>query len=262
MKPAAPSWERRLFPLYHWSQVEVTAVQAALRAQFEQWGLPERIRVDNGVPWGNWSDLPPPVVLWWVGLGIAPIWNHPHCPKENAKVERCNGTVNRWGEPERCADYPAWETKLLWVARVQREVYPAVGGQSRLAAYPALSAPPRPYTAEQEAAVWDLQRVDAFLAQGLWPRQVSQRGQISLYGKAYQVGNRRGGEQVWVRFDATTREWVVRGHDGQELVRHGADQITSERICQLQVAKPHASSQKRGQRHNLPPPPAPLLYAG
>jgi hypothetical protein len=239
----------------------VTAVQAALREQFEQWGLPERIRVDNGVPWGNWSDLPPPVVLWWVGLGIGVIWNHVHRPTENAKVERCNGTVNRWGEPARCADYPAWEEKLAWVARVQREVYPAVGGQSRLAAHPTLSAQPRPYAAEQEAAVWDLERVSAFLAEGLWPRQVSQRGQISLYGKAYQVGSGHGGEQVWVRLEAATREWVVRGHDGQELVRHAADQITTERICQLQVAKPHASSKKGSQRHNLPPQPAPLLYA-
>ena len=32
------------FPLYHWSQVPATAVQQALREQFEQWGLPARIR--------------------------------------------------------------------------------------------------------------------------------------------------------------------------------------------------------------------------
>jgi hypothetical protein len=76
-----------------------------------------------------------------------------------------------------------------------------------------------------------------------------------------QVGSGHGGEQVWVRFEAATREWVVRGHDGEELVRHGADQITTERICELRVAKPHASSKKGSQRQNLPPQPAPLLYA-
>lgn len=238
-----------------------TAVQAALRAQFEQWGLPARIRVDNGAPWGTWSDLPPPLVLDWVGLGIGVIWNHPHCPKENAKVERCNGTVNRWGEPARCADYPAWEKKLAWLARVQRAEYPAVKGQSRLAAYPALSIPARPYAAAQEAEQWDLERVAQFLGAGRWPRQVSQRGQISLYGKAYQVGSRHGGKEVWVRFEAVTRQWVVQDQEGQELVRHAADQITRERIRQLQVAKPHASAKQRGQRQNLPPQPAPLLYA-
>lgn len=234
-------------------------MQAALRQQFEQWGLPERIRVDNGAPWGNGSDLPPPLVLWWLGLGIAPIWNHPHRPTENAKVERSNGTWYRWGEPEQCADAAAWEEKLAWAARVQREEYPAIGGQSRLAAHPALKERPRPYAAAEEAEQWELERVTTYLAQGLWPRQVSQRGQISLYGKAYQVGERHGGKQVWVRFDAADRAWVVQGADGQEWVRHTADQITAERICQLQVAKPHASSKKR--HPNLPPLYKPILYA-
>jgi len=234
-------------------------VQQALRDQFEQWGLPAQIRVDNGAPWGNWSDLPPPVVLWWLGLGIGVIWNHPHRPTENAKVERCHGTWYRWAEPAQCADAAAWSAQLAWAVQVQREEYPTVGGQSRLAAHPALTARPRPYGAAQEAAQWELARVTTYLAQGLWPRQVSQRGQISLYGQAYQVGGRHGGQPVWVRFDATERQWVVQGADGQELVRHAAEQITAERICQLQVAKPHASSQKR--RPNLPPQPAPILYA-
>jgi hypothetical protein len=240
--------------------VEPAAVQQALREQFERWGLPERIRVDNGVPWGNWSDLPPPLVLWWLGLGIGVIWNHPHRPTENAKVERCNGTWHRWGEPAQCADAAAWAKKLAWAVRVQREEYPAVGGQSRLAAFPPLEARPRPYAAEREGAQWELERVTTYLSQGLWPRQVSLRGQISLYGKAYQVGERHGGKQVWVRFDATQRQWIVQGPDGQELVRHPADQITAERIGQLQVAKPHASSQKK-RRPNLPPPFKPILIA-
>jgi hypothetical protein len=236
-------------------------VQQALREQFTQWGLPARIRVDNGVPWGNWSDLPPPLTLWWVGLGIGVIWNHPHCPQENAKVERCNGTVNRWGEPEQCADLAAWEAKLQWAARVQREQYPAVRGQSRLVAYPALREPARPYTAAQEEEQWDLTRVGAFLAQGLWPRQVSTSRQISLYGQAYRVGKARPGQPVWVRFDASTQEWVVQDRDGTELVRHRAEQITTERIGRLQVAKPHASSQKPRRRRNLSSPPTPILYA-
>jgi hypothetical protein len=215
--------------------------------------------VDNGAPWGNGSDLPPPLVLWWLGLGIGVIWNHPHCPKENAKVERSNGTWYRWAEPEQCANAAAWAEQLAWAARVQREEYPSVGGQSRLAAHPDLACSPRPYTAAQEAAQWQLSRVTSYLTQGLWPRQVSQRGQISLYGKAYQVGERHRGQPVWVRFDAAEREWVVQGAEGEELVRHLADQFTVERISRLQVAKPHASSKKR--RPNLPPPVTPKLYA-
>jgi hypothetical protein len=242
--------------------VPATAVQQVLREQFEQWGLPARIRVDNGVPWGHGGDLPPPLTLWWVGLGIGIIWNHPHRPTENATVERANGTVNRWGEPERCADFPAWKAKLQWASQVQREVYPAVGGQSRWAAYPALGVRARPYTAAREAKQWDLTRVDRFLASGLWPRQVSTSRQISLYGQAYRVGKAKPGQPVWVRFDAATRQWVIQGDDGCEWVRHRADQITTERIRGLKVAKPHASGRRRRKGPNLAPQPAIKPYAG
>jgi hypothetical protein len=261
MRPVGRCFRRRLFPLSHWTQVAPTVVQQALREQFEQWGLPERLRVDNGLPWGNASDLPPPLSLWCVGLGIGMIWNRPYTPTENAKVERANGTLYRWGEPEQCPDFAAWEAKLDWVAQVQREQYPAVGGQSRRAAYPALTERLRPYTVAGEAEQWDLERVATFLSQGLWPRQVSTSRQISLYGKAYSVGEAKPGEQVWVRYDAETGEWVMQGREGRELARHRADQITAERIRALQVSKPHASSQKARKRRNLPPSETVILYA-
>jgi hypothetical protein len=236
------------------------AVQAALRGVFERWGRPERLRVDNGGPWGPGDDLPPSLMLWLIGLGIAPIYNPPARPTENAKVERSNGTVNRWGEPTRCPSYAAWEEKLKWVARVQREEYPAVGGKSRLAAHPELTAPPRPYRREEEEAEWKLERVTSYLGAGKWPRQVSQRGQISLYGKAYEVGRGHRGQQVWVRFDATTCEWVIEGKEGEQLRRHPAEQITRERIRELKVSKPHASS-KKGSRPEEQRPNATLRFA-
>ena len=35
-------------------------VAQALRLYFTRWGLPARLRVDNGTPWGNWNDLATP----------------------------------------------------------------------------------------------------------------------------------------------------------------------------------------------------------
>jgi hypothetical protein len=222
------------------------AVQQALEDLFARWGRPQRIRVDNGLPWGNPADLPPALALWWVGLGIEPIWNHPHCPKENAKVERCNGLLESWGEPARCPDAAAWEEKVAWVVQTQREVYPAVAGQSRQATYPQLAAAPPP---DGPPAAFDVERVRAYLAQGRWPRRVSKIGQITFYGRGYRVGRPWGGEQVWVRLAAATREWVVAGEDGTELRRYPAEQLSSERICALQVACPHPSAKNR-KRHN------------
>jgi hypothetical protein len=260
MKPVVPCWEWCLSPQYRWSQVGVPQVQQALRELFARWGLPDRIRVDNGVPWGSGADLPAPLALWWLGLGIGVIWNHPYRPTENAKVERQNGTVQRWGEPEQCADWAAWEKKLRWLVRVQGEEYQEGRPLPRLAAHPQLRQRRRDYQMATEASQWELERVIGQLAQGAWPRQVSQRGQISLYGKAYQVGAAVGGQTVWVRLDAATRAWVVEGSEGQELRRHPADQLTVERICQLQVSQPHASSRKPRRRRNLPSLPTPELY--
>src|SRR5260370_35103991 len=110
-----PGW--RCSPLCQWSQVRVAAVQQALRERFAQWGLPARIRVDNGVPWATWSDPPRALVLWWLGLGIEPLWNHPHSPREDPKVERSNGLIDAWGEPSRCPDYPARERRPAVLTR-------------------------------------------------------------------------------------------------------------------------------------------------
>ena len=80
-----------------------TETQAQLRLAFGRWGRPERIRVDNGAPWGSSGDLPTDLALWLIGLGIEMIWNTPRRPQENGVVERSQGTAKRWAEPRACA---------------------------------------------------------------------------------------------------------------------------------------------------------------
>jgi hypothetical protein len=219
-----------------------------MRGWFEQWGLPARLRVDNGNPWSNRTELPPALALGWVGLGIEPIWNPPRCPTANPFVERCNGLLDTWGEPGRCRDAAAWRVKLAELCRIQREEYETARGCSRLAAYPELREVRRPYQEASEEQQWQLARVLTYLAQGRWPRRVSKIGQIHLYGQPYRVGGRFAREQVWVQLDAERVEWVVRREDGTELIRHAARQLTTERICQLKVAHPRPLSQKEKQR--------------
>jgi hypothetical protein len=43
------------------------------RQVFVRWGLPDRVRVDNGYPWGTPRDLPSELALWLIGLGVEPI---------------------------------------------------------------------------------------------------------------------------------------------------------------------------------------------
>jgi hypothetical protein len=199
--------------------------------------------VDNGVPWGNPGDLPSALALWLMGLGIEMHWNHARRPHENGQIERLNGLIDQWGEPTRCAHWRAWQAKLRWLVRLQRERYPAVNGLSRAHAFPELYVPARVYAAQQEQARWELQRVITFLANRTWPRTVDSTGQLSLYGRNYRVGQRYAHQCVSVHLDPRTVEWVVRDDTGEEVTRWIADQITPARIQGLTVSVSHSHRQ-------------------
>lgn len=63
---------------------------------FQEFGLPERIRTDNGVPFvslgvGNLSRLS----IWWIRLGIRPERIEPGQPQQNGRHERMHRTLKR-----------------------------------------------------------------------------------------------------------------------------------------------------------------------
>lgn len=212
-----------------------------MKEAFRQWGLPQRFRVDNGFPWGGWNDLPPDLALWLIGYGVEMVWNRPHCPQENAQVERSHGVLKPWSEPETCPDVATLARRLCEAARRQREVYPSVKGASRLRAYPSLTSNPREYSESD----WSLDRVCEFLAKGRWRRHADKVGQISLYNRRYSIGRAHGNQDVFVHLDAQTREWFVQDSRGTEIARHPAREITAEAIQSLKVT--HRRNSKRSE---------------
>ena len=71
-------------------------VQPALRATFRRYGMPERILVDNGPPWGTSSlHRHTRLTAWLMRLGIEPIHGRPYHPQTRGKNERFNGTLQR-----------------------------------------------------------------------------------------------------------------------------------------------------------------------
>jgi len=205
------------------------------RRIFERWGLPERIRVDNGHPWGSANDLPTALALWLIGLGIEMTWNPPHQPWRNPKVERGNGVSQQWAEPHACADHPTLGQKLEWAARTQREEYPSIQGRTRLEIHPQLLHSERLYSVELESRLWDLSRVDAFLAQGVWYRRADRYGLISLYNRSKCLGRAYRGQEVAIRFDPEHRHWVVSDLNGKVIARFIAAELSRERIMKLEV---------------------------
>jgi hypothetical protein len=207
------------------------------RRVFARWGTPDRVRVDNGYPWGTPRDLPSELALWLIGLGVEPIWNPAGRPTCNPKVERCNGLTQQWGELHTCTDCEQAAAVLAEVGRIQREEYPAIRRRTRMEAFPQLGTPRRAYRPDREEAMWDRSRVDAFLARGCWRRQADCNGRISIYGHGRSVGRCWARHEMVVRFDASSRCWSVSGPKGEELKRVPASELTRERIMALAVSR-------------------------
>jgi hypothetical protein len=220
--------------------------RAALRALFADWGTPGALRVDNGAPWGaTGGDLPTALELWLWGLDIAVVHNRPRRCTENGRVERGHGVLGRWAEPAACADAAALQTALTAACRRQREGYPAVRGQTRATAFPALMTGGRPFDPAREAERFDETRVWAYLAGRRWRRRVDKAGQISVYNRALGVGKPWKGQTVTLQFDADAVAWVVRDDGGTELARHPAPELSRDRILALDVGHKRRGGQPR-----------------
>jgi len=136
-----------------------------------------------------------------------------------------------------CPDAAALQARFDREDRVQRELYPSQpGGQSRLAAYPALAQVRQPYTRTWEQRHWDLQRALAHLAEYQAVRKVSAGGHVGIYDTTYYVGRAYVGETVYVQLNPDTREWVISDAQDRELRKHAAEQITRARLLALNLA--------------------------
>jgi hypothetical protein len=211
-------------------------VQYQLQCFFTHWGLPRRLRVDNGKPWGSWSDLPPWLALWLIGLGIEMIWNDACCPQQNGIIERSQGTGKRWAEPQQCVSVEHLQAEVDEADRLQREAYPLVQGRSRLELFPQLRHSGRAYGVADEKSGWDLQRVLGHLSGYAVTRRVDRTGQVSLYNRNYYVGIKHKGTTVCVMFDPQSREWLFTDEAGRQVRSQPAREISAEQIRTLNPA--------------------------
>jgi hypothetical protein len=235
-------------PQPQWQAITPGDARELFRHAFGRWGLPWRIRVDNGHPWGLNSGLPPDLALWLIGLGVELLWNPPRQPRHNGKVERCNGVTQQWAEPSACRTRAELQVQLDRACLIQREQYPSIAGRPRIDAFPRLRRSERPYDADAEDGLWELSRVDRFLAAQVYYRRANARGAIWLYGRGRVIGRVHRGHEVCVRFDLSTRQWIVSDHQGQELKRLPAEELSRERMMALEVGAKRPHRQKSEHR--------------
>src|SRR5262249_47797695 len=219
---AARRFGPRFPPPGRWAQVPPTATQAQLRLAFGRGGRPERLRVDNGSPWGARGDLPTDLELWLLGVEVEVAPNPPRRPQDQGVVERSQGTGKRWGEPWTCDSSEERQRRLPEMDQIQRQEDPSVAGPGRGEAFPQLVHSGRAYTAGCEEAHGSRARVAANLAGSAVRRRVDATGKISLYNMGHYIGIIHKRKDVYVMFDPETFEWVVADHEGRQLSRQPA----------------------------------------
>ena len=190
-------------------------VQQDCRIAFTQWGLPDAIQTDRASIFVDAAPSPFPtqLTLWWVGLGIEHRLIPRHTPKRNGSVERSHRTLNERtlvGQHFNGADDLQNHVDADWDELNTECPSRAKGchGQPPLVAPPELLVPRRPYRPEWELDLFDLKRVDTYLAACTWTRTVSQVGQVSLGGYRYGLGKAWAEQTVTVSFDAVRRQFV------------------------------------------------------
>lgn len=214
-------------------------MQKTLRQAFERWGLPMRLRMDNGHPWGSAGDLPTELALWLLGLGIGLIWNPPARPQDNGVVERSQGVGKNWAEPGTCSTFRELQQRMNKFDRLQRERYPIRGKQSRLEVYPDLSRPSRRYSQKRERRMWNWELVTEHLSQYAVIRKVDKKGAVSIYNRQRYVSVAHAGRHVVVTFDPVQHDREFHDTNGHLIRRQPAPELSEERIYILNVLQHH-----------------------
>jgi transposase len=225
------------------------------RIAFTEWGLPEAIQTDRDTIYvdSHQSPFPNRIVLWWQGLGIEHRLIPRRTPKRNGTVERSHRTLK-----ERTLENQEFESAEALQKQVDADWQElnaecpsrarGCGGKPPLQAHPELLDNPRTYRPEWERALFDLQRVDAFLAEFTWFRTCTSVGQLRMRNIRYSLGAAWAHQDVSVTYDPQQRQFIFsqirsKSRKGQEQpqlepVRRDAKNLSLEDITGLPAALP------------------------
>lgn len=91
------NYSRYLLACQAMSGTVLEPTQAVFTRLFKQWGLPSRIRTDNGVPFAGTGTLGrlSRLSVWWLKLGILPELIEPGRPQQNGRHERMHRTLKQ-----------------------------------------------------------------------------------------------------------------------------------------------------------------------
>lgn len=212
-----------------WRKLTLQEVQNSLRQGFEEWGFPLEIQTDReqvyiGAPLAPFPSL---FTLWLRGLGIEHIVSRERRPTDQAHVERNHRTMGDMAWKDEVFETVEQLQMVLDDRRHRHNhelpIHAAdCQGEPPLALRPWARHSGRPFHSALEEKLFDLERVDAYLAQHIWTRPVSHHGEVSIGRHKYQVGCVHAGETVSVRFIPASRSFRFESSDGTLIAERPA----------------------------------------
>ena len=156
-------------------------------AAFREYGLPERLRTDNGAPFGSNSDSGlTRLAVWWIKLGICPERIEPGKPQQNGRHERMHRTLKQATASPPARDRRAQQRRFDEFLREYNQERPheALGQATPASHYqPSTRIYPRRMVKVEYPAAWPV-------------RQVYQGGQMSWHRESVFVSHALEGEPV------------------------------------------------------------------
>jgi hypothetical protein len=181
-------------------RIDLQATQRRFRHLFRSFGLPRRIRTDNGPPFASTAIAGlSQLSVWWISLGITPELIEPGKPHQNGRHERMHRTLKKETARPPRTDLRAQQSRFNEFRRVYNTERPH---ESLNLETPAtLYAPsPRPFTARPEPLEYpghfELRRVSGDCTLRWKGRKVF----VSSLLKHDFVGLEQIADQVWSVF--------------------------------------------------------------
>ena len=175
-------------------------VQSCLIALFRRYGLPLRMLMDNGPPWGDGGSRYTALTVWLLRLGITVSHGRPYHPQTQGKDERFHRTL----KAEVLAD--AWFADLVaaqWAFDRWRPTY----NQERPHEALDLATPSSRYQISPRAYPEALSPIE--YGSGDQVRKVQHDGEVSFRGRTIPISKAFRGYPVALRPTMTEGRWAV-----------------------------------------------------
>jgi hypothetical protein len=176
-------------------------VKTRLESTFRRYGLPRRMLMDNGPPWGSdWDHPHTPLTAWLVRLGIQVVHSRPYHPQTVGKDERFHRSlkaevISRWD----LASYDDYQKRFDW----WRGVYNFERPHDSLG----LDVPAERYRPSERSFPEELPQIE--YGPGDIVRRVQFGGEISFKATSFRVGKAFRGHPVALRATVTHGVWSV-----------------------------------------------------